>query len=70
MDKTGNKVKWELLTFVFDHATTHQLAWGTSALANVYRQLGEGSRTGTRQMAGFSPLVWVRYLRLAFFFLT
>lgn len=58
-DKSGKKVKCIYAAFVINHAATPYYAWGTGALAYLYRSLGESSRKQVSGLAGLGPLLHV-----------
>ena len=51
-DKSGTRVAVGYLREVHDLAVVPGIAWGASALAYLYRQLGLASRVGVRQIDG------------------
>ena len=59
IDKSGGKVKPFVLPLVMDHARTGSLAWGTWALAFLYRCLGQASRVRGKRICGFTALLQV-----------
>ena len=60
-DKSGTRVSVGYLRDVSDLDAVRGIAWGTSALAYLYRQLGLASRVGVKQIAGYLTLLeaWV-----------
>jgi hypothetical protein len=61
LDKSGDKVRARLLLLCDDLERVHEYAWGTAALAYLFRQLGMASRAGARGMSGCVSLLqaWI-----------
>ncbi|KAF5206582.1 serine/threonine-protein phosphatase 7 long form-like protein, partial [Thalictrum thalictroides] len=60
-DKSGTMMSASYMRFLLDISKIHEYAWGASALAYLYRQMGFSSRCDVKQLAGYLPLleVWV-----------
>lgn len=60
-DKTGSKVNVAPLALLEDLDRVSHYGWGASALAFLYRQLGQASRRDTKQLSGFLTLLeaWI-----------
>ncbi|KAL8523870.1 hypothetical protein ACS0TY_013724 [Phlomoides rotata] len=60
-EKSGARVGTHFLRILDDVEDAGRYAWGTAALAYLYRQLGLASRYGVKQVAGFIPLLEVNF---------
>ncbi|XP_028068168.1 protein MAIN-LIKE 1-like [Camellia sinensis] len=60
-DKSGGKVPVVYLGLLMDLGSIHTYAWGATALAFLYRQLGYASRSSVKQMGGYMTLLeaWI-----------
>ncbi|RWR80135.1 serine/threonine-protein phosphatase 7 long form isoform X1 [Cinnamomum micranthum f. kanehirae] len=60
-DKSGTRVLIIFLTHLVDLDNVSSYAWGATALAYLYRQLGLATRHEVKQMAGYLTLLeaWV-----------
>ncbi|KAH7843384.1 hypothetical protein Vadar_015969 [Vaccinium darrowii] len=60
-DKTGSKVNVSPLALLEDLDRVSHYGWGASALAFLYRQLGQASRRDTKQLSCFLTLLeaWI-----------
>ncbi|KAH7865519.1 hypothetical protein Vadar_007691 [Vaccinium darrowii] len=60
-DKTGSKVNVAPLALLEDVDRVSHYGWAASALAFLYRQLGQASRRDTKQLSGFLALLeaWI-----------
>ncbi|XP_028051339.1 protein MAIN-LIKE 1-like [Camellia sinensis] len=56
-DKSGTRVPVVYLQLLMDMTDIHTYAWGAVVLAYFYRQLGFGTRSDVRQMAGYMTLL-------------
>ena len=59
VDKSGSHVPVALLASLDDLGAISGYAWGASALAYMYRQLGLASRAGVSGIAGYMTLIQV-----------
>lgn len=60
-DKSGTRVPIAYLCLLRDLDRVSTYAWGTAALAYLYRQLGIASRSSVRQISGYMTLLqaWI-----------
>ncbi|XP_022637920.1 protein MAIN-LIKE 1-like [Vigna radiata var. radiata] len=60
-NKSGNLIHVSYLLLLRDLNACSRYAWGATALAHTYEQLGDASFNGVRQIAGYSTLLqsWI-----------
>ncbi|XP_028101388.1 protein MAIN-LIKE 2-like [Camellia sinensis] len=60
-DKSGGRVPVVYLGLLMDLGSIDTYAWGATALAFLYRQLGYASQSGVKQMGGYMTLLeaWI-----------
>lgn len=61
LGKTSDKFSPQLFALLSDLSVVGDYAWGSAALAYLYRQLGLASRVECRQLAGFLTVLEVYY---------
>ena len=59
VEKTTTHLHTSFVEFLHDPLTVSSYAWGAAALANMYRQLGEASRSYCKEIAGCLTLLQV-----------
>ena len=59
LDESGSMMKHRCAVVFFDVEEPSEIAWGTCALAVLYRRLGESSRKGGERISGLTSLLQV-----------